>query len=454
MSKIQLDYSYVTDFIKEKDLHKMQTKVTEVHQVIEDRTGIGSDFLGWLDLPNRVKIADLERINRVADDVRKNSDVLVVIGIGGSYLGAKAVIDALSHSFHNSLPNKTPQVFFAGQNMSAKYYDDLKDVLLNRKVSVNVISKSGTTTEPALGLRYLRDILSGSMAKEQVRQRIIATTDESKGSLKKMADKEGYETFVIPDDVGGRYSVLTPVGLLPIAVAGININELLQGARDMEKLLKEPDIMKNPAYMYAAIRFMLHTTGNKAIEILTNFDPSLHYFSEWWKQLYGESEGKDNKSLYPASVDFSTDLHSMGQWIQQGTRNIFETFLWVEKSRGGAQVPKLDEDTDGFNFLAGQNFDAVNRKAYEGVTLAHHDGKVPNMTVLIPEMNAYYMGQLIFFFEKACAMSGYLLRVNPFDQPGVEAYKSNMFALLGKAGFEAKAKEVNEHLKSVQRKIV
>ena len=453
MKNIQLDYTYILDFVKEKDIQKMQVKVNEVHKVIEDRTGIGNDFLGWLDLPSRVTMSEMDKINKVAEDIRKHSDILVVIGIGGSYLGAKSVIDALSHSFHNNLPHKTPQIYFAGQNMSAKYYEDLKEVLMNKRVSVNVISKSGTTTEPALGLRYLRDLMSQNMSKEQVRQRIIATTDKAKGSLKTMADKEGYTQFVIPDDVGGRYSVLTPVGLLPIAAAGIHIGELLQGARDMEKLLKNPDLKSNPAYMYATIRNLMYTNG-KAIEILTNFDPSLHYVSEWWKQLFGESEGKDNKSIYPASVDYSTDLHSMGQWVQQGTRNIYETFLWVEKSRGNALVPSLEEDLDGFNFLAGKSFDHVNRKAYEGVTLAHHDGNVPNMTVTLPELNAYYLGQMIYFFEKACAMSGYLLRVNPFDQPGVEAYKTNMFALLGKKGYEEKSKELNAILAKTERKIV
>ncbi|MBX7152506.1 glucose-6-phosphate isomerase [bacterium] len=453
MKYIQLDYTYMMDFVREKDILKMQSKVTDVHKVIEERTGIGGDFLGWLDLGHRMPVSELESIVKTAEEIQKTSDILVVIGIGGSYLGARSVIDSLSHSFHNVLPHKSPQIFFAGQNMSGKYYEDLKEVLMNKRVTVNVISKSGTTTEPALALRYFRDIMQSVMASGQVKQRIIATTDAAKGSLKKMADQEGYRTFVIPDDVGGRYSVLTPVGLLPIAVAGININELLQGARDMEAYLKEPDLKKNPAYMYAVIRNSMYASG-KAIEIMANFDPSLHYFSEWWKQLYGESEGKDNKGIYPASVDYSTDLHSMGQWVQQGARNIFETFLWIEKPRSQSAVPSLQNDLDGFNFLSGKTFDFVNEKAYQGVTLAHHDGRVPNMTVSIPEMNAYYLGQLIYFFEKACAMSGYLLRVNPFDQPGVEAYKSNMFALLGKKGFEEKNKELIETLKTIERRVV
>lgn len=453
MKYIQLDYTYMMDFVREKDILKMQSKVTDVHKVIEERTGIGGDFLGWLDLAHRMPVSELESIVKTAEEIQKTSDIFVVIGIGGSYLGARAVIDSLSHSFHNALPHKSPQIFFAGQNMSGKYYEDLKEVLMNKRLTVNVISKSGTTTEPALALRYFRDLMQSVMASGQVKQRIIATTDAAKGSLKKMADQEGYRTFVIPDDVGGRYSVLTPVGLLPVAVAGININELLQGARDMEAYLKEPDLKKNPAYMYAVIRNSMYASG-KAIEIMANFDPSLHFFSEWWKQLYGESEGKDNKGIYPASVDYSTDLHSMGQWVQQGARNIFETFLWIEKSRSGAAVPTLQNDLDGFNFLSGKTFDFVNEKAYQGVTLAHHDGRVPNMSVMIPEMNAYYLGQLIYFFEKACAMSGYLLRVNPFDQPGVEAYKSNMFALLGKKGFEEKNKELMETLKTIERRVV
>lgn len=453
MQRLRLDYTYVLDFIREKDIAKLQSKVDDVHKVIEDRTGIGGEFLGWLDLPHRHSIKELEDIVRTAEEVRKNSDVFVVIGIGGSYLGARAVIDALSHSFHAHLPQKTPQVVFAGHHMSGRYYDDLRELVANKRITVNVISKSGTTTEPALALRYIRDQMLEVMASGQVKQRIIATTDEKKGALRKMAETDGFKTYTIPDDVGGRYSVLTPVGLLPIAVAGININELLQGARDMADQLRSAKLSENPAYLYATIRYLMYSNG-KGTEILANFNPSLHYFSEWWKQLYGESEGKDNKSLYPASVDYSTDLHSMGQWVQQGTRNIFETILWVERSSALSTIPRLDGDPDGFNFLEGKTFDFVNERAFQGVTLAHRDGRVPNMSVLIPELNAYYMGQLIYFFEKACAMSGYLLRVNPFDQPGVEAYKTNMFALLGKKGFEEKSSELTELLRKIERKII
>lgn len=453
MKPMQLDYTHVLDFLKEDEIFGLQDEVRRVHDVVERRTGAGNDFLGWLDLAGRTPDSDIDRIVALGEEIRKTSDVLVVVGIGGSYLGAKAVIDAVSHSFHNSLPVRTPQVFFAGQNMSGKYYEDLKEILHNRRICVNVISKSGTTTEPALGLRFLREHLEASMSKEQVSRRIVATTDSRKGSLKTMADAEGYRTFVIPDDVGGRYSVLTPVGLVPIAGAGIDIRSLIHGARDMENLLKNADLRQNPAYVYAAIRYLMYRKG-KAIEILANFDPSLHYIAEWWKQLYGESEGKDQKSLFPASVDFSTDLHSMGQWIQQGTRNIFETFLWIDTPRSSSSVPGLKEDADGFNFLAGRTFDFVNSKAYEGVTLAHRDGQVPNMTVRLPELSPYYLGQMIYFFEKACAISGYLIGVNPFDQPGVEAYKTNMFALLGKKGFEQKTVEINKRIAGIQRKMV
>ncbi|MCK6542463.1 glucose-6-phosphate isomerase [bacterium] len=451
MNRIQLDYTYVMPFLKEEEIFGMQAKVNDVHKMIEQRTGAGNDFLGWLDLASKFPSALVEDIAKTAEDIRKTSDILITIGIGGSYLGAKAVIDALTHSFNNNIPYKTPQVYFAGQNMSGRYLRDLTEVIQNKRVAVNVISKSGTTTEPALALRYFRKIMSDAMSKMQVSQRIFATTDAARGSLKKLAEKEGYKCYVIPDDVGGRYSVLTPVGLLPIAVAGVDIRALLQGAADMEKILSNPDLKSNPAYVYAVIRNLMYSKG-KAIEILANFEPSLHYVSEWWKQLYGESEGKDHKSIYPASVDFSTDLHSMGQWVQQGTRNIYETFLWVDKAQSDTSVPDLEGDVDGFNFLTGQTFEYVNKKAYEGVTLAHRDGEVPNMTVHLPELNAYYLGQMIFFFEKACAMSGYLLGVNPFDQPGVEAYKTNMFALLGKKGYEEKSKELNAVLGQMQRK--
>ncbi len=453
MSFLRLDYTYMLDFIREKDIVKMQSKVDDIHKIIDDRTGVGSEFLGWLDLPHKYTAHELEDLMRTAEDIQKSSDVFVVIGIGGSYLGAKSVIDALAHSFHASLPQKTPQIIFAGHHMSGKYLGDLKDLLQNKRISVNVISKSGTTTEPALALRFLKDAMLSVMASGQVKQRIVATTDANKGALKKMAETDGWKTYVIPDDVGGRYSVLTPVGLLPIAVSGVNINELLQGARDMADRLRDPSLKTNPAYMYAVLRYLMYSNG-KAIEILANFEPSLHYFAEWWKQLYGESEGKENRSLYPASVDYSTDLHSMGQWVQQGSRNIFETLLWIEGQKGKATVPALESDTDGFNFLSGKEFDFVNERAYQGVALAHRDGRVPNMTVLIPELSPYYVGQLIFFFEKACAMSGYLLRVNPFDQPGVEAYKSNMFALLGKKGYEDKTRELTDLLNKIDRKIV
>ncbi len=453
MKSIQVDYTHVLDFLTEQEIFGCQADVDRVHAVVEKRTGAGNDFLGWLDLSGRMPEQEVDRIIQVADEIRKTSDALVVIGIGGSYLGARAVIEALSHSFHNSLPHKVPQIFFAGHQMSGRYYEHMTEALVNKRVFVNVISKSGTTTEPALGLRYLRALLEAGMSKEQAARRIVATTDEKRGSLKTMADEEGYRTFIIPDDVGGRYSVLTPVGLLPIAAAGVDIRALLQGARDMEKITQDARLKNNAAYTYAVIRYRMYQKG-KAIEILANFDPSLHFISEWWKQLYGESEGKDHKSLYPASVDFSTDLHSMGQWIQQGTRNIFETFLWSDEPRSGAQIPGLDKDLDGFNFLTGCTFDYVNGKAFEGVALAHRDGQVPNLAVRLPELNAYYLGQMIYFFEKACAISGYLIGVNPFDQPGVEAYKTNMFALLGKKGYEARAAELGRRIGNIERKTV
>ncbi len=453
MARIVLDYTYIQDFVKEADLFGYQSKVNTIHEIIERRTGAGSDFLGWCDWPERIAAEEVERIGQLAEEIRKEADALVVIGIGGSYLGARAVIEALSHSFERELPSRKPAIYYAGHHMSGKYLSELADVLKGKSVMLNVISKSGTTTEPALAFRFLKDLMARIAPNTDFRIAIIATTDARKGSLKTLADQQGYRTFVIPDDIGGRFSVLTPVGLIPIAAAGISVEELLKGARDMSAMLKQTDLANNPAYFYAVIRHYMYTHG-KAIELLSNFEPSLHYIAEWWKQLYGESEGKGHQSLFTASVDFSTDLHSMGQWIQDGVRNIFETFLIVDKPLAETKVPALPEDIDGFNFLAGRMFDFVNRTAYEGVALAHKEGQVPNLTVRIPELNAYYLGQLIYFFEKACAMSGYLLGVNPFDQPGVEAYKTNMFALLGKKGYEQKNKELQDVLQRTQRKII
>ncbi len=442
MNRIELDYSFITDFIPEEELFRYQPQIDSLHRTLHAKTGAGSDFLGWLDLPGNITDDELKRIEDTAGRIRKSAEAFIVIGIGGSYLGARAVIEALSHSFAGQTAEK-PKIYYAGQNMSGKYLSDLLDVIRDKNCAVNVISKSGTTTEPALALRLIGETLAKKYGRQNMKDYLYATTDAAKGALRKMADKEGLTTFVISDDVGGRFSVLTPVGLLPVAAAGISVRELVRGAADMMHFLNETDLKKNPAYLYAVIRHALYSKG-KAIEILSNFEPGLHYISEWWKQLYGESEGKQHKALFTASVDFSTDLHSMGQWIQDGVRNIFETFLWVKKHPSGTTVPKTDDDSDGFNFLAGKTFDYVNERAYEGVRLAHKEGQVPNMTLLIPELNAYYLGQLIYFFEKACAVSGYLLGINPFDQPGVEQYKSNMFALLDKKGYEEQTKKITD----------
>jgi glucose-6-phosphate isomerase len=453
MPRIELDYSYVLDFAKESELFAYQSKVNEIHDRIEQRSGAGKEFLGWLDWPYRISSEEIQRVKQIAMQVRNGADAFVVIGIGGSYLGARSVIEALCHSFAHEISSQKPFIYYAGQNMSGKYLSDLSDALKGKKVMLNVISKSGTTTEPALAFRFIKNLIERIAPGTDLKKSIIATTDARKGSLKTLADQEGYPTFVIPDDIGGRFSVLTPVGLLPIAAAGISIEELLRGAKDMAQLLKTPDLTANPAYFYAVTRNYMYQNG-KAVELLSNFEPSLHYIAEWWKQLYGESEGKAHKSLFTASVDFSTDLHSMGQWIQEGVRNIFETFLVIQNQLSGIEIPGLPEDIDGFNFLNGKPYDFVNKTAYSGVALAHKEGQVPNMTIRIPELNAYYIGQLIYFFEKACAMSGYLLDVNPFDQPGVEAYKSNMFALLGKKGYEKKNQELQAVLSRTQKKVI
>ncbi|NLB78081.1 MAG: glucose-6-phosphate isomerase, partial [Clostridiaceae bacterium] len=382
-----------------------------------------------------------------AQSIRENSDVLIVIGIGGSYLGARAAIEALSHSFYNMLPKDKrngPEVYFAGNNISPSYLAELMELIEGKEVSVNVISKSGTTTEPAIAFRIFKDYLEKKYSKKGARSRIYATTDKARGALKTLADKEGYETFVIPNDVGGRYSVLTAVGLLPIAAAGIDIAEMMKGACDAFEECKKPFI-ENDCYKYAAVRNSLYRKG-KTTEILVNYEPSLHFVTEWWKQLFGESEGKDQKGIFPAGVDFSTDLHSMGQYIQDGLRNIFETVINVEKSKKSIKMIKADEDLDKLNYLAGKEMDFVNKMAMQGTVLAHNDGGVPNLMISIPDMNAYWFGYMVYFFEKACGISGYLLGVNPFDQPGVEAYKKNMFALLGKPGFEKEKEELEQRL--------
>ncbi len=449
MSKtLSLDLSKVKPFLNENEVSNLQTMVTEAHNMLHNKTGAGSDYLGWVDLPVNYDKDEFDRIKKAAEKIKSNSDILIVIGIGGSYLGARAAIESLSHSFYNNLPKgkrTTPQIFFVGNNISSTYMTDLLEAIEGLDISVNVISKSGTTTEPAIAFRIFKDYVEKKYGKEGAKERIFATTDKARGALKTLADAEGYETFVIPDDVGGRYSVLTAVGLLPIAVAGISIDEMMKGAADAREAYSNPDLSKNDAYKYAAARNALYRKG-KVTEILVNYEPALHYFNEWWKQLYGESEGKDNKGIFPAAVDFSTDLHSMGQYIQEGLRNIFETVVNVEKARKEVTIEESAENIDGLNFLAGKTMDFVNKKAFQGTVLAHNDGGVPNIIVNLPEMTPYYFGYAVYFFEKACGISGYLNGVNPFDQPGVEAYKKNMFALLGKPGFEAVKAELEKRL--------
>lgn len=435
---VSFDYRKALPFVSQHEVDYMADAVKLAHDQLHGGTGAGADFLGWIDLPVNYDKEEFARIQAAASRIRDNSDVLVVIGIGGSYLGARAAIEMLSHSFYNMLPadkRQGPQVLFAGNNISSTYVAHLLQLLEGKDWSINVISKSGTTTEPAIAFRIFREKLEQKYGKEEARKRIYATTDRAKGALKKLADAEGYETFVIPDDVGGRYSVLTAVGLLPIAAAGIDIEAMMRGAADASREYANPDLRENEAYQYAAVRNILYRKG-KTTEILVNYEPNLHYFSEWWKQLYGESEGKDHKGIYPASVDFSTDLHSMGQFIQEGTRNLFETVIQVAEVPEQITIGSDPEDLDGLNFLAGKTMDFVNKKAFEGTLLAHTDGGVPNLVVTIRDMSPYTFGYLVYFFEKACGISGYLLGVNPFDQPGVEAYKKNMFALLGKPGYE------------------
>lgn len=447
MKKINLDYSKIFKFIDENELQSIKVEVEKAARVLEEKSGKGNDFLGWLDLPINYDKEEFTRIKKVAEKIKSDSEVLIVVGIGGSYLGARAVIEALSHSFYNSLSKsnrKTPEIYFAGQNISGRYLKHLIEIIGDRDFSVNVISKSGTTTEPAIAFRVFKELLEKKYG-EAAKERIYATTDKVKGALKKLADEKGYEKFVIADDIGGRFSVLTAVGLLPIAVAGINIDEIIEGAKKAREDFKA-NFDVNDCYKYAAIRNILYRKGH-LVELLANYDPRVHYISEWWKQLYGESEGKDKKGIFPASVDLTTDLHSMGQYIQDGQRNLMETIINIENTDEDLVIKEEKEDLDGLNYLAGENLSYINSKAFEGTLLAHIDGGVPCMVINIPEMNPFNMGYLIYFFEKACAVSGYILDVNPFDQPGVESYKKNMFALLGKKGYEELSKELNERLK-------
>ncbi|MGE6754210.1 glucose-6-phosphate isomerase [Rossellomorea sp. NPDC071047] len=449
MTHIRFDYSKALSFFGEHELTYLSDAVKVAHHSLHEQTGAGNDFLGWIDLPVEYDKEEFSRIQKSAEKIKNDSDVLLVIGIGGSYLGARAAIEMLNHSFYNALPKEkrsTPQVLFVGQNISSTYMKDLMDLLDGKDFSINVISKSGTTTEPAIAFRIFRKMLEEKYGVEEARKRIYATTDKSKGALKTLASDEGYETFVVPDDIGGRYSVLTAVGLLPIAVSGVEIETMMNGAAQAREDFGKSELTENPAYQYAAVRNALYNKG-KTIEMLINYEPGLQYFSEWWKQLFGESEGKDQKGIYPSSANFSTDLHSLGQYVQEGRRDIFETVIKVSEPRHELKIEKADSDLDGLNYLAGETVDFVNNKAFEGTLLAHTDGGVPNLIVEIPAMDAFTFGYLVYFFEKACAMSGYLLGVNPFDQPGVEAYKVNMFALLGKPGFEEKKAELEKRLK-------
>ena len=441
---VKLDYRNALPFISEQEIQNYKPFVETCHHLLHEKKGAGSDFLGWLDWPERYDKEEFDRILKVATKIRRDSKILVVIGIGGSYLGAKAAIEALSHHFYQLKDDV--KVLFAGQNISSSYLHDLIDVLKDTDFSINVISKSGTTTEPAIAFRVLKKLLEDKYGKEEAKGRIYVTTDKEKGALKKFATEEGYETFVVPDDIGGRYSILTAVGLLPIAVMGINIKEMLDGAYQAMIDYATPSLEDNDSYLYAVLRNILYNKG-KTVELLVNYEPSLQYFGEWWKQLFGESEGKDNKGIFPASANFSTDLHSLGQYIQEGRRFLFETVINVEEVRHELTIQKETTDVDGLNYLAGKTIDFVNKNAFKGTILAHVDGGVPNLVLNLKRLDAYGFGYLVYFFEKACALSGYLLGVNPFDQPGVEAYKKNMFALLGKPGYETLTETLTKRIK-------
>ena len=448
MSKVTFDYSKASAFISNEEVSYMEKLVADAKEQLVSKTGAGNDFLGWIDLPVDYDKEEFARIKKAAEKIQSDSEVLVVIGIGGSYLGARAAIEFLRHGFYNNLSKearKTPEIYYAGNSISGTYLKGLVDVIGDRDFSVNIISKSGTTTEPAIAFRVFKAMLEEKYGKEGAAKRIYATTDKAKGALKNLATEEGYETFVVPDDVGGRFSVLTAVGLLPIAVSGADIDKLMEGAAEGRKLALEKNFAENDALQYAAIRNILLRKG-KTIEVLANYEPACHYVSEWWKQLYGESEGKDQKGIFPAAVDLTTDLHSMGQFIQDGSRLMFETVMNIETSREEVVIGEEPVDLDGLNYLAGKNMDFVNKSAMNGTILAHTDGNVPNLMVNIPEQNEFYLGELFYFFEFAVGVSGYLLGVNPFNQPGVESYEKNMFALLGKPGYEEAREELLKRL--------
>lgn len=447
-NKVTFDYSKAACFVKDSEIASMKRIALSAKDELVSRTGAGNDFLGWIDLPVDYDKEEFARIKKAAEKIQSDSEVLLVVGIGGSYLGARAAIEFLRHSFYNMVSKeirKTPEIYFVGNSISSTYVQHLIDVIGDRDFSVNIISKSGTTTEPAIAFRIFKAMLEKKYGKAEAAKRIYATTDKARGALKNLATEEGYESFVVPDDVGGRFSVLTAVGLLPIAVSGADIDKLMEGAASGRKRALEADFEENDALLYAAVRNILLRKG-KAVEVLANYEPSMHYVSEWWKQLYGESEGKDQKGIFPASVDLTTDLHSMGQFIQDGNRILFETVLNVEESRCELTIGEEPVDLDGLNYLAGKTVDFVNKSAMNGTILAHTDGNVPNLIVNIPRQDEFSLGELFYFFEFACGVSGYILGVNPFNQPGVESYKKNMFALLGKPGYEKEREELLKRL--------
>ncbi len=449
--RIILDYSSALSFFRREELNMLQPRIKQIHQMIHEKNGVGSDFLGWVDLPLTYAPEELAAIKKAVSQIKDDSEVLVVAGIGGSYLGARAAIEMLTPYFAREGKGGNPQVIFAGHHLSGDYLYQLLNYLEDKEFSINVISKSGTTTETAVAFRFLKKLAEKKYGKKEAATRIYATTDLRKGALRQLAQTEGYQTFVIPDDLGGRYSVLSPVGLLPIAAAGLDLDQILAGAGEAYQACSQADLAQNEAYQYAALRHLFYNKG-KIIELMVSYEPALHYFSEWWKQLFGESEGKDEKGLYPAAVDFTTDLHSLGQYIQEGRRLFFETVLQVKNSKCELILPQEEMDLDGLNYLAGQSMNYLNEQALRGTFLAHHDGGVPGLVIQIPELSAYYFGYLVYFFEKACALSGYLLGVNPFDQPGVEEYKKNVFALLGKAGYEERRQRILARLEEKNRR--
>ena len=442
----KLSDRHLQNFINTDEYNGIEPQVEVAHNLLHSGKGLGNDYIGWLDLPCNYDKEEFNRIKIAAEKIKSNTDVFIVIGIGGSYLGARAAIEFLKSQNYNALKKDTPDIYFAGNNISSDYLSNLLSICDGKDVSVNIISKSGTTTEPAIAFRVFRDYLEKRYGKEEAKNRIYCTTDKEKGTLKKLAEREGYESFVVPDDIGGRYSVLTAVGLLPIAVSGADIDKLMLGAAKAREELSNPKLSENDCYKYAAIRNLLYRKG-KNTEILVSYEPSFSMMSEWWKQLYGESEGKNHKGLFPASVIFSTDLHSMGQFIQDGSRIMFETVVLIDKAKNDIFIQDDPGNVDGLNFLSGRSMSYINRKAFEGTVLAHTDGDVPNVILSIPEANEEELGYLIYFFEKACAISGYIMGINPFDQPGVESYKKNMFALLGKPGYEAQKEELAKRLK-------